>query len=143
MRLLLHHTAVCSACQLPGPAAWLGGVVFVCEVRFAVGPSWMYNRRSSLSFCFHLAAIQFQRFCTRRRNLLKKLWSQWKIIAAKLGNFWGRILLTVFYFLIATPFALAVRFLSDPLQLKRGHQTSFWHPKTLPEPTLEEARRQF
>ncbi len=75
--------------------------------------------------------------------MLKELWSRWKAFAIKLGNLWARIIFTLFYFLIVTPFGLAVRLLSDPLQIKHRDDVTFWQPKTLPEPTLEEARRQF
>jgi hypothetical protein len=66
-----------------------------------------------------------------------------KDILTQIGNVWARILFSVFYFVIVTPFGLAVRFLSDPLQLKRRNGTSHWQPKTPQEHTLEEARRQF
>lgn len=75
--------------------------------------------------------------------MLHKLWTNWKAIVVQLGNLWARVVFTVFYFLIVTPFALTVRLLSDPLGVKRRDDISFWHPKTLPQPTLEEARRQF
>jgi hypothetical protein len=75
--------------------------------------------------------------------LLKQLWSKWKTIITQIGNFWSRIVFTVFYFVIVTPFGLAVRLLSDPLHTRHRDETTFWHPKTLPEPTVEEARKQF
>jgi len=75
--------------------------------------------------------------------LFKQLWAKWKVFMTQIGNVWARIVFSVLYFLIVTPFGLGVRLLSDPLQLKRHNGTTFWQLKTLPEPTLEEARRQF
>jgi hypothetical protein len=75
--------------------------------------------------------------------LLKELWSKWKATITRIGNVWSRIIFTAFYFLIVTPFGLAVRFLSDPLRIKHHDETTFWQQKALPEPTLDEARKQF
>jgi len=75
--------------------------------------------------------------------LLRQLWARWKTIATRIGNFQARIFFSLFYFLILTPFGLAVRFLSDPLHIRQQQKSTFWHSKTVPEPTLEEARRQF
>jgi len=75
--------------------------------------------------------------------LLRQLWIKWKAIATAIGNLQARIFLSLFYFLIVTPFGLVVRFLSDPLYIKRRQEPTFWRPKTLSEPTVEEARKQF
>jgi len=74
--------------------------------------------------------------------LLSKLWARWKAIATKIGNFQARLILSLFYFLIVTPFGLVMRFFADPLQIKPRATSTFWQPKTLPAHTLEEARRQ-
>ncbi len=74
--------------------------------------------------------------------MFKELWLKWKSLATKIGNFQGRVILTLFYFVFVTPLGLAVRLLSDPLQIKRPQSSTFWQAKTLPEPTLEEARHQ-
>ena len=74
--------------------------------------------------------------------MLGQLWSKWKNIATRIGNFQARVFFSLFYFIIVTPFGLAVRYLSDPLRIKQHGASTFWHPKALPDPTLEEARRQ-
>jgi hypothetical protein len=74
--------------------------------------------------------------------LLQELWKKWKALAVKIGNFQGRLILTLFYFIFVTPFGLVVRLSSDPLQMKHSSGSSFWRPKASPESTLEEARRQ-
>ena len=75
--------------------------------------------------------------------MLTQLWSRWKTIATKIGNFQARLILSLLYFLVVTPFALAVRFLSDPLRQKRHQESTFWQTKELPDPILDQARRQF
>ena len=51
-------------------------------------------------------------------SLWKRLWTSWKVFAAELGDFQGRVLLIWFYFIIVTPFGLLVRLFSDPLRIK-------------------------
>jgi hypothetical protein len=73
---------------------------------------------------------------------MRKSWAWWKRIARKIGDFQARILLTIFYFIFFAPFALAVRFLSDPLAIKNKSAPS-WGAKPEAEGTLmERAGRQ-
>jgi len=74
--------------------------------------------------------------------LFRQLWSKWKALAIKIGNFQGRVILTLFYFVFVTPLGLAVRWFSDPLRIKPHAGATFWQRKAQPDPTLEEARRQ-
>jgi len=43
-----------------------------------------------------------------------------KIIGKRMGDFQARAVLTLFYYVIFAPFALAVRWMADPLSLKVG-----------------------
>ncbi len=58
----------------------------------------------------------------------RSLWELWKRAAKKIGDFQARVLLTLFYFVVLAPFALAVRWGSDPLALKAGAPRG-WHPR--------------
>jgi hypothetical protein len=49
---------------------------------------------------------------------LKALWSAWKRLAHKIGNFQARVLLTLLYAIVILPFGLFARFFSDPLRIK-------------------------
>lgn len=74
---------------------------------------------------------------------LARLWADWKRIAKKIGNFQARVFLFIFYFTIFGPFALAVRWTSDPLAIKKGTPAG-WLPFLEAEGApLERARRQF
>ena len=74
-------------------------------------------------------------------TLLRRLWSGWKRIGRKIGDFQARVLLTFFYFVVLAPFAMGVRLLADPLRLK---QPGGWQGVTPPARTaLERARQQF
>jgi hypothetical protein len=72
--------------------------------------------------------------------MLRTLWERWKVIARKIGDVQSRLLLCVFYFVILTPFGLAVRMLSERLQFRRQHH-SHWLPKESNGPALWENDR--
>jgi len=91
------------------------------------------------------------RLGTRRAELRKPsksgffrgLWEGWKRIGRKIGNFQARVLMTIFYFTLFFPFALLVRWNSDPLAIKpdAGHG---WRPLSPPEGSpLDRSRSQF
>lgn len=75
--------------------------------------------------------------------MLKRAWETWKAFSAALGDFQSRIILTLFYFVIAAPFGLGLRLLSDPLHLKGFRQAAAWPERPPAATTLEEARQQF
>ncbi len=65
-----------------------------------------------------------------------------KRIARKIGDFQARVILIVFYFAILGPFAVWLRWSSDPLAIKPGTPRG-WRPRESPGGTsLERAIRQ-
>ena len=72
---------------------------------------------------------------------LRRIWETWKRVGKMVGDFIGRVVLTVFYFTIFVPFGLGVRLVSDPLRMKRA-LSSHWLSREMPGHTLEDARRQ-
>jgi len=52
------------------------------------------------------------------KNPIKKLWQSWKNFSERMGSFQSRIILSLFFFIIVSPFALAVKIFSDPLNYK-------------------------
>ena len=73
---------------------------------------------------------------------ITRLWEYWKRLGKRIGDVQARILLTLFYFLIVPPFALAVRVGSDPLALNTTAPQ--WVPRKAEEGTaMERATRQF
>ena len=77
------------------------------------------------------------------RGLLRRIWHAWKRFSRRLGNYQGRLFLTLFYFLVITPFGALVRLFSDPLQIRSNTAPSFWVGRAEDSPHLDEARRQF
>jgi hypothetical protein len=74
---------------------------------------------------------------------LARAWAQWKVVARSIGNFQARLLLILFYFVVLSPFALAVRWGSNPLAIKNGTLRG-WFPKADREgSSMERAIRQF
>jgi len=76
-------------------------------------------------------------------NPLRSLWELWKRAAKRIGNFQARVLLVLFYFIVFCPFALVVRWGSDPLGIKEGAPRG-WRPRNQAQrPQLDEAMKQF
>ena len=75
-------------------------------------------------------------------NYLSRAWQTWKRIAQVIGDFIGRIVLTIFYFTIFMPFGLGIRLLSDPLMIKRKNN-KHWLERTTRDLTLDDVRRQY
>ena len=76
-------------------------------------------------------------------GFFRGLWEGWKRIAKKVGNFQARVLMAIFYFTVFCPFALAVRWGSDPLAIK-AEAPQGWQPLGDPEGSpLDRARKQF
>lgn len=59
----------------------------------------------------------------------------WRLFLFRVGNFQGRLILAMVYFLLVPPFALVVRIGQDPLSLRERleESTSFWR-------TVDESR---
>lgn len=74
---------------------------------------------------------------------LRRWWEGWKAFAAEMGNYQGRALLAFFYFFVVTPFGISLRLFGDPLQLRRGGDSSFWVERGPVSQELEKAREQF
>lgn len=76
-------------------------------------------------------------------QLLRSIWETWKRIGRIIGDFIGRIVLTIFYFTIFAPFGLGVRLLSDPLRLKPEGNPTQWLTRKTWDRTVEDAQKQF
>ena len=73
-------------------------------------------------------------------NILQRIWERWKVIAQIIGDFIGRIILSGFYFTIFVPFGLGVKYFSDPLEIKDGHNVEWEERKTL-DLSIDDVRR--
>ena len=74
---------------------------------------------------------------------MQNLWQWWKRIGRKIGDFQARFLLILFYFIVLGPFALAVRYWSDPLAIKAATPRG-WRPRdNRAAAPLERATKQF
>ena len=80
---------------------------------------------------------------SQEASFMRRLWEGWKSFAAEMGNYQGRLLLVIFYFVVVTPFGVIVRLFSDPLKTKSIHSSSFWQNQSETSSDIEEARRQF
>jgi len=55
--------------------------------------------------------------------MLRTLWKGWSAVARQIGRVQSLLVFTLIYFVIAAPFALAVRLFVDPLHV---HGPSSW-----------------
>ena len=79
----------------------------------------------------------------KERSAVRRFWEGWKRFGKKAGDIQARALLTFFYFVLLSPFALAVRWWSDPLAIK-PRSAKGWRPRRDDEETpRERATRQF
>jgi len=76
-------------------------------------------------------------------NPIKKLWQIWNNFSKRMGNFQSRIILSLFFFIFVSPFAIAVKIFSDPLNIKHQSSKSHWLTKKEKKTDLEQLRRQF
>jgi hypothetical protein len=76
-------------------------------------------------------------------SLLKRLWQSWSNFSRRMGSFHGKIVLSLFFFTVVTPFATAVRVFSDPLRIRHRTEVTHWLPRTSTDVDLEQLRRQF
>jgi hypothetical protein len=74
--------------------------------------------------------------------MLNKFWSRWKKFTKLMGDFVARNVLTFFYFTIALPFGLIMRFTQDPMNLKPKAKSN-WTPHQDRVKDINEARRLF
>jgi len=77
------------------------------------------------------------------RNLVKKLWGEWQGLFNRAGSFQSRIILSLFFLIVVSPLALAVKTFSDPLRIKHPGNGSYWLAKMKTKADLEQFRRQF
>jgi len=68
----------------------------------------------------------------------RHLWRAWRRLGRALGMLISRVVTTIVYFVVITPFALSVRWSSDPLELRSGpaHWTSLPAPGGIDEARL-------
>ncbi len=59
---------------------------------------------------------------------VRRFWKWWKGVARRIGDFQARALLSIFYYVVFAPFALGVRWLADPLDIKKGG-SPFWQAR--------------
>ncbi len=79
----------------------------------------------------------------KKTSAVKRLWERWKRVGKRIGDFQARLLLSVFYYVVFAPFAIAVRWLSDPLAIKDGAPRGWQLKREGEKSPTERATRQF
>jgi len=103
----------------------------------------------------YLALVFRSRICSSRpkktaeapnlttMSFLRRIWEDWKGFSRRMGGFQSRILLSFFFFLVVSPFAVAVKLSSDPLRIRYRSSASHWLQKKEIKADLEDLRQQF
>jgi len=73
-------------------------------------------------------------------STLRTVWNAWKRFGKLVGDFVGRVVLTLFYFTVLMPFGLGVRLWGDPLGL-RPTGNALWLQRERANPSTRDARR--
>jgi len=73
-------------------------------------------------------------------DFLGRFWQAWKRFGKFVGDFIGRLVLTIFYFTIFLPFGLGVRLLGDPLNIK-SNQHIQWLNRSTRDLSMNDVRR--
>lgn len=62
--------------------------------------------------------------------MLRALWRAWLIVGRKIGEFQSFLILSLIYFVVIAPFAVAVRLFSDSLGLREARSWHWFPPGT-------------
>ncbi len=73
-------------------------------------------------------------------GVLRKVWDGWVKVGHAIGDFIGRLLLTILYFTIVAPFGCITRLFNDPMRIKAKGKPE-WFARGESESTIDEARR--
>ena len=67
----------------------------------------------------------------------------WRFLARFIGDFQARIILSFFYFAVLGPFAVVIRWWSDPLQIKAGSHRGWYLRSDYNAADMKRAVKQF
>lgn len=76
-------------------------------------------------------------------GFLQRTKSGWLTFSHQAGGYSSRVMLAGFYFVVVTPYGLAIRLLADPLRLRKPKSETMWVERPTTQKTLDEFRRQF
>lgn len=77
------------------------------------------------------------------KQILTLLWQRWKAVAHRIATLQSRVLLFLFYYLVLAPFALGLKLLSDPLEIRPATAGGWLKRRQVDGDVLTVARRQF
>lgn len=73
---------------------------------------------------------------------VENVWQHWKQFGHFLGDWLGRVALTIFYFTVFVPFGIGVRMFADPLEIKTD-PAERWRPRKTGDQNFDDVMRQF
>ncbi len=77
-------------------------------------------------------------------GLFRRVWHRWMGFSKRMGSFQSRIMLSFFFFLVISPVALLIKFLGDPLRIKKTKTSeTYWLAREESSAQIGDYRRQF
>lgn len=76
-------------------------------------------------------------------GVVRVLWKRASRVAIKIGDIQVKIILSCFYFVVLGPFALVVRWATDPLRIRTGASDGWQAKYNAAETEVKRARRQY
>ena len=76
-------------------------------------------------------------------DFLRRFWAGWKKVGHIIGDFIGRLVLSLLYFSAVLPFGIGLGLGGDPLNLRKVNKASYWLDRATKDVDLKAARRQF
>lgn len=87
--------------------------------------------------------IDFGKGIEKFSKSFNKALNYWRVFSYRMGTFQSKIVLSLFFFIFVSPFALGVKLFSNPLRLKKEARESFWEEKKTAKTDIEQSRRQY
>lgn len=76
--------------------------------------------------------------------MLRRFWNNWTTFARSMGDYQSRMLLTLLYFVVVSPFGVATRAFGNSLNLGVAHKSSYWLARSESAlSSLDASRRQY
>lgn len=76
----------------------------------------------------------------RHLSFVNRVGEKWQWLAKALGNYQGRMLMSIVYFLLVAPFAIILRMTDDPLHVRLPANKTMWPEHSSGVVSLEQAR---
>ena len=106
---------------------------------------WIWPEKPKLALGLLIAAPSVSLFAAALPWVWQRIFRGWMAVAEGISWVLTRVILSLFFFLVLTPFGVVMRLLGKtPLDLKwKAGESTYWVDKEEVEPTIERYAKQF